>query len=82
MNERLRKSHIADRVKKLESGCGLDWATAEALAMGTLLHQGGCGSCSMHYSTSGEVFPECVPIVVHLSILNVSCVCVQVSMCV
>ena len=40
VNERLRKSHIAERIKKIEAGSSIDWATAEALAFGTLLHQG------------------------------------------
>jgi hypothetical protein len=42
VNERLRNSHIRERIKKMESGDNIDWATAEALAMGTLLHQGMC----------------------------------------
>ena len=40
VNARLRKSHVQERVKRLEEGAGLDWATAEALALGTLLYQG------------------------------------------
>ncbi len=40
VNERLKKSHIAERIRKLESGVGIDWATAEALAFGSLLYQG------------------------------------------
>lgn len=40
VNERLRKSHIAERIRKLESGDNIDWASAEALAIGSLLHQG------------------------------------------
>lgn len=40
VNERLRKSHISERIKRLEQGDSIDWATAEALAMGTLLYQG------------------------------------------
>ena len=40
VNERLRKSHIVERMRRLESGDSIDWATAEALAMGTLLYQG------------------------------------------
>lgn len=40
VNERLRKSHIGERIKKLETGTNIDWATAEAMAFGTLLHQG------------------------------------------
>lgn len=34
------KSHIRSRLDKLASGEQLDWATAEALAIGTLLYQG------------------------------------------
>ncbi|XP_074656745.1 2-oxoadipate dehydrogenase complex component E1-like isoform X2 [Tubulanus polymorphus] len=36
----LIKTHIERRVQRLESGTELDWATGEALAMGSLLHQG------------------------------------------
>lgn len=36
----LKKTHAEARIKKLESGAGIDWATAEALAIGSLLHQG------------------------------------------
>ena len=41
VNERLQKGHIRERLKSLESGEGVNWATAEALAIGTLLYQGG-----------------------------------------
>ncbi|KAI8614955.1 dehydrogenase E1 and transketolase domain-containing protein 1 [Chytriomyces sp. MP71] len=34
---RLAKFHITPRLSKLESGTGLDWATCEALAFGSLL---------------------------------------------
>lgn len=34
------KSHIQSRLNKIESGECLDWATAEALAIGSLLYQG------------------------------------------
>ena len=40
VNDRLRKSYIAARLKSMEQGTKIDWATAEALAIGTLLHQG------------------------------------------
>lgn len=36
----LKKTHVEARVKKLMSGTGIDWATAEALAIGSLLYQG------------------------------------------
>lgn len=36
----LKKTHVEARVKKLMSGAGIDWATAEALAIGSLLYQG------------------------------------------
>lgn len=36
----LLKTHIAGRIKKVETGTGLDWGTAEALALGSLLYQG------------------------------------------
>ncbi|KAH0581229.1 hypothetical protein H2248_012346 [Termitomyces sp. 'cryptogamus'] len=32
--------HIRNRVRSLESGSGIDWATAEALAFGSLMHEG------------------------------------------
>ena len=34
------KTHIEKRKQRLEEGTDLDWATAEALAMGSLLYQG------------------------------------------
>ncbi|KAI9346426.1 thiamine diphosphate-binding protein [Zopfochytrium polystomum] len=40
VHSRLAKYHIATRLQKLESGTGLDWATCEALAFGTLLIEG------------------------------------------
>lgn len=36
----LKKSHIERRLQRLEEGLDLDWATAEALAIGSLLYQG------------------------------------------
>lgn len=36
----LKKTHVEARLKKLMSGTGIDWATAEALAIGSLLYQG------------------------------------------
>ena len=40
VNERLRKSHVEERIRKLGMGNNIDWATAEALAIGTLMLQG------------------------------------------
>merc|ERR1712042_118513 len=40
VHSHLKKHHIEGRIKKLESGSGIDWGTAEALAMGSLLFQG------------------------------------------
>ncbi|XP_017891896.2 probable 2-oxoglutarate dehydrogenase E1 component DHKTD1 homolog, mitochondrial [Ceratina calcarata] len=40
IHPKLKKSHIQPRLEKLASGEHLDWATAEALAIGTLLYQG------------------------------------------
>lgn len=34
------KSHVQSRLRKIESGDALDWSTAEALAIGSLLYQG------------------------------------------
>lgn len=36
----LLKNHIQNRLKKIENGNALDWSTAEALAIGSLLYQG------------------------------------------
>ena len=36
----LKKTHVEARLKKLKNGNGIDWATAEALAIGSLLYQG------------------------------------------
>ena len=36
----LHKTHCEARVKKVTEGTGLDWATAEACAFGSLLNQG------------------------------------------
>jgi probable 2-oxoglutarate dehydrogenase E1 component DHKTD1 len=35
----LKKHHIEGRIKKMENGGGIDWGTAEALALGSLLYQ-------------------------------------------
>ena len=40
IHPQLIKTHTERRIHKLEEGAEIDWATAEALAMGTLLHQG------------------------------------------
>ncbi|CAO3589764.1 unnamed protein product [Absidia cylindrospora] len=40
VHSRLKKYHIDSRLKKLDQGTGLDWATAEALAFGSLLEEG------------------------------------------
>lgn len=40
MHPHLAKTHIERRLQKMESGAELDWATAEALALGSLLFQG------------------------------------------
>ena len=36
----LKKSHCDARVSKLYEGKNIDWATAEALAFGSLLYEG------------------------------------------
>lgn len=36
----LEKTQCQSRMKKVESGLNIDWATAEALAIGTLLLEG------------------------------------------
>ncbi|KAJ1827909.1 hypothetical protein LPJ56_001401 [Coemansia sp. RSA 2599] len=40
VHPRLLKHHIQPRLKKLSDGTSIDWATAEALALGTLLKEG------------------------------------------
>ena len=40
VHSRLQKYHIDQRTKKLKQGHGLDWATAEALAFGSLIQEG------------------------------------------
>ncbi|ORX63115.1 oxoglutarate dehydrogenase, E1 component [Hesseltinella vesiculosa] len=40
LHPRLKKYHIESRLKKLDQGKGLDWATGEALAFGSLLQEG------------------------------------------
>merc|ERR1712223_883280 len=40
LHQHLKKTQEDARLKKLESGTGLDWGTCEALAMGSLLYQG------------------------------------------
>lgn len=40
VHKRIAKYHIENRVKKLQDGKGLDWATCEALAFGSLLAEG------------------------------------------
>lgn len=40
MHPRIQKYHVDSRLKKVEEGAGLDWATAEALAFGSLLLEG------------------------------------------
>ena len=36
----LQRTHIDRRLQRLAEGGDMDWATAEALAMGSLLYQG------------------------------------------
>ncbi|KAJ2158561.1 hypothetical protein GGF46_003680 [Coemansia sp. RSA 552] len=40
VHPRIERFHIKPRLKKLQEGAGLDWATAEALAFGSLLREG------------------------------------------
>ena len=40
MHGHLSRTHAASRLRRLEEGQGLDWATAEALAWASLLQQG------------------------------------------
>uniref|UniRef100_A0A9J8AG89 2-oxoadipate dehydrogenase complex component E1 n=1 Tax=Cyprinus carpio carpio TaxID=630221 RepID=A0A9J8AG89_CYPCA len=40
LHSHLRKTHVQARLQKLEEGTKLDWSTAEALALGSMLCQG------------------------------------------
>lgn len=40
VHPQLLKNHIPNRLRRLETGDALDWATAEALAIGSLLYEG------------------------------------------
>ncbi|KAI8331977.1 oxoglutarate dehydrogenase, E1 component [Choanephora cucurbitarum] len=40
VHPRLQKYHIDQRIKKLKAGQAIDWATAEALAFGSLIQEG------------------------------------------
>ena len=62
VNKRLDQTHVQERLKKLEEGRGIDWSTAETLAIGTLLLQGGCGiplrwAWAWHPLKVGVAFP-------------------------
>ncbi|KJE91351.1 dehydrogenase E1 and transketolase domain-containing protein [Capsaspora owczarzaki ATCC 30864] len=39
IHPRLKKAHVEARIKRIEAGTGIDWATAEALAFGSLMLQ-------------------------------------------
>ncbi|XP_077997960.1 2-oxoadipate dehydrogenase complex component E1-like [Glandiceps talaboti] len=40
VHHKLAKGHVENRKKKIEEGSNIDWATAEAMAVGSLLYQG------------------------------------------
>lgn len=40
LHPRLEKYHVTSRIKRLEEGKPIDWATAEALAFGSLMQEG------------------------------------------
>jgi len=40
VHSQLLKNHVQNRLKKITSGNALDWSSAEALAIGSLLYQG------------------------------------------
>ncbi|KAG1667322.1 putative 2-oxoglutarate dehydrogenase E1 component DHKTD1, mitochondrial [Nymphon striatum] len=40
LHPHLNKTFVKNRLKKLEQGSNIDWATAEAMAIGSLLYQG------------------------------------------
>ena len=53
VHERLAKYHVAARLRDVQAG-KVDWATAEAMAIGSLLHQGELSflnrQCELHWS--------------------------------
>ncbi|GAB6031789.1 putative 2-oxoglutarate dehydrogenase E1 component DHKTD1, mitochondrial [Chamberlinius hualienensis] len=40
LHQHLHKTHVQNRLNKLTEGANIDWATAESLAIGSLLYQG------------------------------------------
>lgn len=42
VHENILKHHVTNRLAKISEGRNLDWSTAEALAIGSLLYQGEC----------------------------------------
>lgn len=54
VHSHLKKHHIEARIKKLEAGSGLDWGTAEALAIGSLLYQVQ-DFCQSNFKIYGEI---------------------------
>ena len=51
----MNRSHVQERLKQLEEGREIDWSTAEALAIGTLLLQSECGTVYITASYSAVV---------------------------
>ncbi len=41
VHPQLVKTHTERRLQRLQDGIEIDWATAEAMAIGSLLYQGG-----------------------------------------
>ena len=41
LHHQLQKTHVEARLKKLQAGTTIDWGSAEALAMGSLLYFNG-----------------------------------------
>lgn len=40
IHQNLLKHHVSNRLARISEGDGVDWSTAEALAIGSLLYQG------------------------------------------
>ena len=62
LNKRLNQSHVQERLRRLEEGREIDWSTAEALAIGTLLLQ---SECATVYITTSWGCCMCMHMYVH-----------------
>ncbi|KAH9519446.1 putative 2-oxoglutarate dehydrogenase E1 component DHKTD1, mitochondrial [Bulinus truncatus] len=78
VHQTIKKTHIDRRIQRLTEGTNLDWATSEALAFGSLLHQEAfcpkCNSISEAFCPNASSFqrPFC-PNVAHIRGLLSKC---------